>query len=208
MIEESRFLCEKCNESFEDKLECLVHEKTCSIVEKRWCFKCGKEESWNIDDDWAFTNSEGWHNISLGQVGYGSMLDGSYVNFVICDDCLYEFIKTFNIEGQEKIFNSGSNYRFDSDIWIKAKLGDLTDEEYEEYGMYSPRQINTYKERFPKCNKVNIVKYKDGSSGSRCEFGAFGDDDGGFSTNISENCFECDFFAEREDGEEIKIEYK
>lgn len=46
------------------------------------CFKCGKVLDLNNDFIW-FINQ---------QAGYGSELDGSWVNIIFCDDCLRDFL--------------------------------------------------------------------------------------------------------------------
>lgn len=72
------------------------------------CDKCGKILQWDDDD---FIKAEQiinqCHNVNLGRMGYGSLLDGSVVNFNICDDCLYEFIQSF--VNRDKIIYSGAN---------------------------------------------------------------------------------------------------
>jgi hypothetical protein len=205
----NEYQCEKCEETFNNENDCQEHEVNCSLTESRWCYKCDKTEEWSVNDDWAFSNNEGWHYINLGQMGYGSGLDGSNVDFVVCDHCLRGFINTFSLEGQEKIINSGSNTYLPTDIWLRKARGELTDEEYEEYGMYSPRQRKAYQERFPVCANVHIVAYEDGSRGSRCHQRAHGDGDGTASEyNISAECFECRVFKKREDGTEIPVVYK
>ncbi|KAF6620521.1 hypothetical protein HFE03_07670 [Paenibacillus sp. EKM102P] len=199
-----QFQCEKCEEVFTDEGNCANHEANCCPEETRWCYKCGKTETWNEKDDWAFSYQEQWHTINLGRVGYGSSLDACDVEFTICDDCLYGFIDTFTIEGQEKIHNSGSNGDLPTDIWIREARGELSDEEYEDYGMYSPRQIKAYKERFPICEKVIIYEYEDGSRGSHCCNFTFGDREGKADRNGHSKCFDCVSFKERTG--EIEIE--
>ncbi|KAF6565365.1 hypothetical protein G9G63_09405 [Paenibacillus sp. EKM202P] len=199
-----QFQCEKCEEIFTDEGICATHEVNCCTEETRWCYKCGKTETWNVKDDWAFTNQEQWHTVNLGRMGYGSSLDGCDVEFTICDDCLCGIVDTFEIEGQEKVYNSGSNTYLPTEIWIRKARGELTDEEYEEYGMYSPRQIAAYKDRFPKCAKVEIHEYDSGSKHSECSIGAFGDENGYIDeSNGDNNCYGCDFFRER--AGEVKV---
>jgi hypothetical protein len=76
------------------------------------CSKCRKETKYVDDfetDAWLHVaKSSCWH-IYLGRAGYGSGLDGSDVNFGLCDDCLIEFINTFPEESQNEIRHSGSN---------------------------------------------------------------------------------------------------
>lgn len=106
------------------------------------------------------------------------------------------------------MWNSGSNYLMSPEDWIREAKGEFTDEEYEAYYMYSPRQIKAYEERYPICNKVKIVEYKDGSRGSNCHIWAFGNDQGSAEGHQpSVKCFECEHFEKRKDGEEIPITY-
>lgn len=191
---------------FPSSSECEEHEVSCSTIETRWCYKCGKYEEWDSKDELAFMHDERWHHIDLGRPGYGSSLDGCEVNFMICDDCLYAFVDSFVIEGQEKIHNSGSNADLPTDIWIKEAKGELTDEEYEECGMYSPRQIKVYQERFPQCKHVSIVE-QGNNRFSRCPYGAFGDSDGNADElNACSECFNCQAFKIR-DGDIQKTNY-
>ena|ERR1035437_5012945 len=82
--------CDKCGrDDFETKKECLIHENSCVPVTFKICHKCGKAASWDFtDDEVDIVKSNQWYNINLGQMGYGSKLDGNDVNFVLCDDCL------------------------------------------------------------------------------------------------------------------------
>jgi hypothetical protein len=205
MKKKETFTCDKCELEFDDEQECIEHEEFCgkSVIVK--CDKCGKEE--DIGDDEYGWKSEGWYNINLGRQGYGSGLDGCDVQFLLCDDCLIELVRSFTWEGQEKVLNSGSNSYLSSEDWIKLHKGEMSDKEMEEFGFYSPRQVNAYKERFPICDKVNIIEYKDGSRGSRCPKMAFGDEHGNCGLNTSSECFECPSFKEREEGKEIPIKF-
>jgi ribosome-associated toxin RatA of RatAB toxin-antitoxin module len=83
----------------------------------------------------------------------------------------------------------------------------MPDEEMEEKGMYSPRQIKAYKERFPTCDKVSIIEYKDGSRVSRCIYWAFGDEHGQCGLNTSNKCFDCASYSKREERQSILVKY-
>jgi hypothetical protein len=104
----SVWICEKCGAEFSNEQECIQHELQCDQEVIHICSKCGKEESWKMNDDEFGFRQEGWHEIYLGRMGYGSGLDGSDVNFELCDKCLCEFINTF--EHKNDIYNSGSNF--------------------------------------------------------------------------------------------------
>lgn len=103
-----KYLCEYCETEFYTENECLEHEEICKLEVSYTCDKCGKSESWKINDD-AWIKSENWYNINLGRAGYVSSLDGCEIDFTICDDCLTEYIKSLTLEGREKVFNSGGN---------------------------------------------------------------------------------------------------
>jgi hypothetical protein len=105
------YKCEICDESFDDRDECMNHEELCNPTTTYTCNKCGKTETWGNKDEEAWIYLETWHNIHLGRMGYGSGLDGSDVNFELCDNCLCEFIRTFI--HKESIYNSGSNYYYE-----------------------------------------------------------------------------------------------
>lgn len=101
--------------------------------------------------------------VDLGLVGIGSKFDGSFVRFKICGDCLSEFrklspehnhfvdwtninsieyddflydlVRTFPLERQEEIFNSGSNTYLSSEDWIRYEKGEMSDIEKLEMGL-------------------------------------------------------------------------
>jgi len=84
-------VCEKCGESFEDEKTCLEHEINCEGVKHR-CKMCGKQESLNKQDVHYFTRENMWHKVDLGEMGYGSILEGEEVKFEICDTCLGKLV--------------------------------------------------------------------------------------------------------------------
>lgn len=115
---------------------------------------------------------------------------------------IIEFVKTFSIEGQELFWNRlayGANAdEMESQDWIDMKLGILPDEKYEEYGYYSPSKIKAYKERFPTCeHPVNRI-WDDNSKGCWCPFGASGNYGQKAGWNISDECYECEYYKLRE----------
>jgi hypothetical protein len=71
------------------------------------CDKCGKIIEYIPNNRYDFVEENQCWSFKTGRAGYGSKLDGSDVNFDLCDDCLYEFINTFKYK--DRIFNSGSN---------------------------------------------------------------------------------------------------
>jgi hypothetical protein len=197
------YACSNCDDTFDNEYECNKHEETCGKSIINTCDKCGCQE--DVGDDEYGWKSEGWYPINLGRPGYGSGLDGCDVAFLLCDDCLINFIQSFTVEGQEKVFNSGSNQYLSTEDWIRVEKGEMPDEEMEEKHMYSPRQIKAYEEQFPICDKVKIVEYKDGSRGSNCPLGAFGDEYGNCGLNPSTSCFNCEMYNKRHEGEKIDI---
>lgn len=114
------------------------------------CSKCGKVQ----DEDML--------KVDLGQAGYDSAFDGSFVRFNVCDNCLIEFkshpsesynfpdyldaprkyddflyrlVKSFPLEHQEPILNSGSNTYLSSEDWIRYESGEISDIEKHEMGL-------------------------------------------------------------------------
>lgn len=118
------------------------------------------------------------------------------------EDCIIEFVDTFSVEGQELFWNrcayGACSHTMESQDWIEKKLGTLPDEIYEQYGMYSPKTIRLYRERFPTCNHpINII-YSDKSKGCWCVFDASGEyDQKAEEYNISGECASCQHFVER-----------
>jgi hypothetical protein len=162
---------------------------------------------------------------SISYRGYGSIFDNCRFSIQLCSECdkpeynewfnerpkkgeyweeyeheekIRDLINSFIIENQEYVWNGMDGWGMERQDWIDMKKGILPDEKYEEYGMYSPRQINAYKERFPTCeHPVNIV-YEDGSKGCWCPFGAHGYYDQEVSPNISDECYGCNHYKVRE----------
>lgn len=101
------------------------------------CDKCLKDIKYTTKDeydpDFVYAANQCW-SIHLGRAGYGSKLDGSEINFDICDDCLIEFIQSFSWEGKERAFNSGSNQYLSSEEWIRYQKGEMSKEEMIDLG--------------------------------------------------------------------------
>lgn len=103
------------------------------------------------------------HVYQIQNRGYGSIFDGTYTKFQVCDDCdiedfqkwvdekpiwnngyevykyendIIEFIDSLPLESQELFYN-----RFDSDgymdaqDWIDYELGELSEEKCADYGL-------------------------------------------------------------------------
>ena len=191
------------------------------------CFKCLKE----FDD-------ESLHKIVIPDMGYGSIFDAWSTKVHLCNSCIKEtnqewwklkvineyeyhesyeyedeildFIETLPIEGKELFYNrySTDSYLMESQDWIDYELGLLSHEKCQEYGRYSPQEERAYQERFPICNHVKFIKYPDGSKGCRCDFGAFGNEDGTVKGHQTQSkCYDCTHFELRE-GKIMTIDIK
>jgi len=86
-----------------DKEEAIPNVATIS----HYCNKCGKEESYSENDINDLIKKARWHKLDLGRMGYGSSMDGSDIEFEICDSCLKAFIMSF--ENPDSVTCSGSN---------------------------------------------------------------------------------------------------
>ncbi|GAA0347748.1 hypothetical protein GCM10008931_43800 [Oceanobacillus oncorhynchi subsp. oncorhynchi] len=117
MLKTVTYECEKCSQQFSNINEAESHEDECNTVFK--CDCCGKEM--DLSNDTYGTKNEGCHEINLGRMGYGSGLDGSDVNFNLCDECLINLVNSFPLEAQAKIYNSGSNKWGTDEDWIKRQ---------------------------------------------------------------------------------------
>jgi hypothetical protein len=118
------------------------------------------------------------------------------------EDNILNFIKTLPLEGQELFYNrcangAGASYYMEPQDWIDYYLGILPHEKCKEYGLYSLEEKKAYKERFATCeHPINII-YDDGSKGCWCVFGAHGDYGQKISSNISDECYSCQYYKPR-----------
>lgn len=181
------------------------------------CFKCLKEfsdnrlhkiiipsmgwgsgfDSWSTrinlcDDCIKETNLEWW---KLEKVTGDFKFDGSWYKY---EDEIFQFVETLPIGGQELFWNrySGESCCTKSQDWIDYELDLLPHEKCKEYGLYSPQERQAYQDRFPICDKVKIIVYSDGNKGSRCPFGAFGNEDG-TTEGDQDECYKCIMFNPR-----------
>lgn len=149
------------------------------------------------EDCYNDSNTDLWNLNIVSTTILGETFD-EYEN----EDELWEYIDNLPIQGRQFVMNefsdgAGACYTLEPQDWIDYKLGILPHDKCKEYGLYSCEEIKAYEERFPICeHPVNIV-YKDGSVGCRCPYGAFGNKDQELSRNISEECYQCDFFKKR-----------
>lgn len=111
------------------------------------------------------------------------------------EDDIWDFVNTLPIQGRELFDNQCSDgacsCHMESQDWIDIELEIAPDSLYKQYGMYSPSEIQAYKDRFPTCENVYVKTYKDGSSHCKCDYGAFGDSDGTCGLNICDECYTC-----------------
>ena len=177
---------------------------------KKICFKCLKEK------DNIHTYTLGYRGYGSGFDSFNTILQlcddcnheeldiwfneqpeiiDDYCEEYKYEDNIYEFVKSLPIQGRELFDNqcaSGAcSYPMESQDWIDVELGIAPDNIYKKYGMYSPSEINAYKERFPTCENVYLKTYNDGSGGCRCDYGAYGERDGSCGLNISDECYTC-----------------
>ena len=149
------------------------------------------------------TNAEWWKlEVVSGEFDWS----GSWYKY---EDDIFNFINTLPLEGQELFWNrySTDSYQMDGQDWIDYQLDLLPHEKCKDYGLYSPQEEEAYQSQFPICDKVKIVVYGDGSKGSRCPFGAFGNDDGTAKGHQTQGeCYECIMFTERKQGIETYSE--
>lgn len=119
------------------------------------------------------------------------------------EENISNLINSFPLEGQELFYNrfadgACADYNMESQDWIDYKLNELSYEKCKQYEILSPQEITAYEERFPNCECVCIEKYSDGSQGSHCPYGAFGDENGNVGSNIADECYMCDCYKPRE----------
>lgn len=128
------------------------------------------------------------------------------------EEKIIEFIKSLPVEGREIVENqtaSGANaYYCDSQDWIDIELGIAEDEVYKRNGMYSPSEINAYKERFPTCKHVYLKVWSDGSTSSKCSIDSSVSGNGDFTCglNICEECYYCDRYEKKDEFYQPRIE--
>lgn len=145
--------CENCNQSFTNEFQCLEHEKECGVLHKHVCDKCGKETLYSEDDHhpkWYLKNEVWTLRPNHYRAGCGSKMDGSEFVIDICDDCLYEFIKS--CVNEKKLLNSGSN-AWDCDI--NEYYSDFLDEEESGYHL----EVDLNRQQMNLCNGTGQIGY-------------------------------------------------
>lgn len=186
-----------------------------AVTDKSVCMKCLKKNA--------------THTYTIYGRGYGSSFDSMDTKFQCCDECdkpeykewfnetevmddyvetyqheekIWDLIRSLSLESRELFENSFDNntWQMEPQDWIDYHLGELPHEKCKEYGYYSPKDIETYENRFTTCEHVANVTWDDGSKGSWCPFGANGDygqmvDRLG---NLSDECTDCKYYKLRE----------
>lgn len=128
-----------------------------------------------------------------------NMYDDSY----LYDNEMSSYLHSLPLESRELVFNRNAygacaGFRMKPQDYIDYELNELPHKICKHYCVYSPEEKTAYKERFPNCGCVEIIKYSDGSQGSKCPYGAFGDKDGNIDLNISDKCYMCTHYNPRQ----------
>lgn len=124
----------------------------------------------------------------------------------IHEDEIFAYFDSLPIEGRQFVWNEfhDDGYQMDPQDWIDYQIGILPHEVAKKYGLYSTQEIDAYKEQFPKCRwPVNRI-FDDGSKGCWCPFGAHGEYGQKAGRNISEECYQCEHYAKRDENDPIK----
>lgn len=147
------------------------------------------------NDCFKETNAEWW---KLEIVNFG---ENNWCEEYKYEDEIFNYIKILPIQGQELFWNRYANdyfsYYMEPQDWIDYELGILPHEKCKKYGLYSCDEIKAYKQRFPKCKHVKIVKYEDDYIISQCPLGATGNENGQANITPSVKCHQCILFKEK-----------
>lgn len=197
------FFCETCGESFTDEMVCENHERMCVNKKIFKCSKCDYKVDLSEKTFENYAESQACHKIDLGIIGYGSLLEGHRLILNLCDKCLLELVSNLNVEGRELILNSFSD-KLPTEKWIKMHKGEMLEDELEELGFLSERQVQAYIEQFPICDKVFVAVNSGISIKTMCPMGATGKENGEISTDISSKCYGCCIFKEKENNSNFK----
>lgn len=136
-----------------------------------------------------------WNMQALNE---NDIYDDSY----LYDNEMYSYIDNLPLESRELVFNRNAygslvDCSMKPQDYIDYELDELPHKKCKQYGLYSPQEKAAYEERFPNCECVKIDKYKDGSQGSSCPYGAFGDRDGNVGLNMYDECYMCSHYKPR-----------
>jgi len=90
------YRCSGCGKPFDDRKQCELHEEKCLNDEITFvCDRCGKNERakiYNIESNPILNR---YHDIFIGEIGYGSVFDNVDIEFTVCDDCLASILDEF-----------------------------------------------------------------------------------------------------------------
>lgn len=190
-IENPENVCFKCLKEFkEDKLHKIY------IPEMGWGsgFDCRSTRINLCEDCYKQTNSKWWELEEVIDEDDG-VYWGSWYKY---EDEIFDFVDALPIEGRELFYNRyASDALLTPQDWIDYKLGILSHDKCKEYGLYSCDEIKAYKQRFPKCKHVKIVKYDDDYIISQCPLGATGNENGQANITPSTECYQCILFKEK-----------
>lgn len=119
------------------------------------------------------------------------------------EDKMIQYINNLPIQGKQFVQNEFANgwnagWLMSAQDWIDYQLDMLSHDKCKEYMLYSPEEINAYKERFPTCQYPTNKIYSENSKSCWCPFDA----SGGYGqkcddNNISCECYECQFYTKR-----------
>lgn len=116
-----------------------------------------------------------------------------------------EYLSNLPLESQELVWNeyaygACAGWSMNAQDWIDYHLGILSHKKCKKYGLYSPQEEQSYKERFPTCQYPVEVIYNDGSNGCHCPFGAMGRCKNGEVTakdSVEGECYQCGHYKKR-----------
>lgn len=146
-------------------------------------------------------------NIWSKETVYDSEEDREYdFAHYIHEDEIFNYFDSLPIEGRQFVWNEfhDDGYQMDPQDWINYELGILPHEVAKEYGLYSTQEIEAYKEQFPKCKWPANRIFHDGSKGCWCPFGAHGEYGQEAGRNISDECYKCEHYMERDRNNPIR----
>jgi hypothetical protein len=153
------------------------------------------------DDCYNKTNHEWW---KLKRVPTDVGYEGDNHTFYKYEfeNEIFNYVKQLPLVGKELFWNRYSygayaDCNMDSQDWIDYELDILPHQKCKEYDIYSPQEQQAYKDRFPNCKHVKIQVYDDESKSSKCINMAWGDADGNCGSNMSDKCYMCEYFEER-----------
>jgi adenylate cyclase len=72
-----------------------------------FCQMCGLTQIINVENDPFNVEENQWHHLTRQEsliVGYGSKLDGTVIDFELCDTCLNNLIKSFRFPLDDEDF--------------------------------------------------------------------------------------------------------